>query len=238
MLVYILHTDLGEDLVHEGTGEALAGLDALQLALLLDLDGLSSLGQLLGVLGLDDQDAVAIAHQDVARADDLAAHADGEVDLTGAVLVGTVGDDALGIDGEVGELGQLIPVTDTAVDDEAGNAAAAGIGGHDLAAQGAAHAAAGSDDQHVAGLSQIQSLVEHQVVTGGALHGEGGAQQGRGVHGAKLGLDGGEAVHAVVDVGHGDAAEGLHQAAVGTDNILLDSASNGHDKILLSVSTI
>lgn len=83
----ILHADLFQDLVHEGTGEALAGVDPGQLALLLHLDGGGSFGQLLGVLGLDDQDAVTIPHQDVTRADDLSAHADREVDLAGAVLI-------------------------------------------------------------------------------------------------------------------------------------------------------
>ncbi len=84
--VDVLHADLLQDLVYEGTGEALASLDALQLALLLHLNGLGGLGQLLGVLRLDHQDAVAVAYQDVARADDLAAYADGEVDFAGAVL--------------------------------------------------------------------------------------------------------------------------------------------------------
>ena len=100
--VHVLYADLLQDLVHEGTGEALAGLDALQLALLFDLDRLGGLGQFFRVLRLDHQDAVAVAHQDVARADNLAAHADGEVDLAGAVLIGAVGDNALGIDREVG----------------------------------------------------------------------------------------------------------------------------------------
>ena len=43
-------------------------------------------GYPLGVLGLDHQHTVAVAHQDVTRSDDLTAYADGEVDLTGAVL--------------------------------------------------------------------------------------------------------------------------------------------------------
>lgn len=92
----------------------------------------------------------------------------------------------------------------------------------------------GGDDQHIAGLSQVQRLVEHEVVAGGALHGEGGAQKGGGVHRAQLRLDGGHTVHAVIDVGHGNPPEGLHQTAVGTNDIFLDSASNCHDRILLS----
>ena len=83
----ILHADLLQDLVHEGAGKALAGMDPGQLPLLFQLDGGGGFGQFPGILRLDDQDAVAIAHQDVARADDLSAHADREVDLAGAVLI-------------------------------------------------------------------------------------------------------------------------------------------------------
>ena len=82
----ILHANLLQDLVHEGAGKALAGMDPGQLPLLLQLDG-GGFGQFPGILRLDDQDAVAIAHQNVARADDLSAHADREVDLAGAVLI-------------------------------------------------------------------------------------------------------------------------------------------------------
>ena len=50
----ILHANLLQDLVHEGAGKALAGMDPGQLPLLLQLDG-GGFGQFPGILRLDDR---------------------------------------------------------------------------------------------------------------------------------------------------------------------------------------
>ncbi|KAG1530416.1 hypothetical protein G6F50_017333 [Rhizopus delemar] len=84
--------------------------------------------------GKADQ-AVFIAHQDVAGLDDLAADGHGHVDFARAVLVGTAGDMATRIAGKaVGfERGH---VTDGAINDDAGAAVDLQVALHDLAHHG------------------------------------------------------------------------------------------------------
>ena len=63
---------------------------------------------------------------------------------------------------------------------------------HDLSAKGAVHASAGCDYQYVSRLCQLQSFVEHQIVTFREAHSEGGSQKRGMIHGFQAAVAAGD----------------------------------------------
>jgi hypothetical protein len=75
--------------------------------------------------------------------------------------------DARGVDGIVAP-GELVGVADGAVDHEAGNAALPRPPRHELADDRVVERAASVDHEHIARPGDVDRLVHHQVVAGGA----------------------------------------------------------------------
>ena len=159
--------------------------------------------QLLGLVIGHAQQTVVVADDQVAGLDDHAVDGYGHVDLAGAVLVGA----AVGDAGR--EHGEAVPadhraVADGAVDHDAGKALEFGLAHHDLADERVGEVAARVHHDHVAGLRELQCLVDQQIVARAGADGEGRAGHGGAVvHGAQARAAGRHARHAVADVGHG-----------------------------------
>ena len=59
--------------------------------------------QLCGDGGIDEQHTIVVSYHDIAGVDNLSADDHGDIDLTGAVFIGTVGGGADGVDREIGK---------------------------------------------------------------------------------------------------------------------------------------
>ena len=90
----------------------------------------------------------------------------GVVDLAGPAVQRPDRADAAREDREVLERLDVGQVADQAVDHEALDAAVAGLRGDEVAQDAVHHRRAGVDDDDVAGLGDVQALVDHQVVAG------------------------------------------------------------------------
>lgn len=118
--------------------------------------------------------SIFVAHDDVARIDDLAADRNGDVQFARAVLVGATVDDATRVAREVFERGD---VSNRTVDNEADATMLLGVQLDEFANECVMRFAPAINDEYMAGLQHRQGLVDHQVVTGTALYGKGRANE-------------------------------------------------------------
>ena len=157
-----------------------------------------------GVLARNDGDAVRVAHDDVAGANDGAAAADGDVDLAGSVLVAAAGTHAAAERGHP-QARDPLDVAYRAVHDDSAEFRRRGGVAHELAEHRARGVAAGAHDDDVAGRGDLQRLVHHEVVRGPALHRDGEAAQREAAARAHSGVHESEPAHRVGDVRTGEA---------------------------------
>ena len=123
--------------------------------------------------GRHDDDALLVAHDDVARPHVHAADPHRPAEGAQRVLGPRDGDDAAGQDREAA-LPRLGHVADHPVHDERRHAAPLGDGAHVAAGDRVVHVA-GLDDDDVARRRPVDRRVHHEVVAGGAADGVGGA---------------------------------------------------------------
>jgi hypothetical protein len=164
-----------------------------------------------GCLGaLDHDHAVGVAHHQVARVHRRTAAGDGVIDATGHELGRTCRIEA-GAEHRKAQLQQLELVADRAIHDHAAKACLLAGAEHQRTHQGRSLVSLAVDDQDIAGLGQGDGGVDHQVVSGAHLDGEGRAGElhvlmhGRHacVHGAAaachVGQDGGLEARGLLD---------------------------------------
>ena len=125
----------------------------------------------------DDDDAVCVADDDVARVADDVAAGDGFADVTGAVFGGTGRYNAAGEHGQA-HVVHFFNVADGAVDDDAGDAFAEADLGEDAAEDGPVGDAVSGDDEHVAGFGFVEAAVDGEVVAFPDLDGQGSCRPG------------------------------------------------------------
>ena len=156
-----------------------------------------------GEVGGEDDDAVRVAYQDVAGIDGHAAAGDRGVDLDGVVLDGVQRRGGAGAEDGQRHFGDGAGVSDAAIGDDAGGAAAEQAGHEDVAAAGGPGVAAAIHDQDVARLAGFDGL---------ALGVLGVAEAGHDVDVLTRGdvADGGGGADHVVFVG-AEAAHALHE---------------------------
>ena len=164
---------LGERVQHPRPVQRALG-DLRELLLLVPQPGLAAGHHLRRPLVRDHDDAVAVPDDDVPVADHDAADLDRSVDLAGAVLVRAEVVDAEREDRHRPGR-QAFGVPHGAVDHECGQPAGHGVAAHDLAEDRPLEEAAAVDDEHVAGLGQVQRPVDDEVVPGPGADGQGRA---------------------------------------------------------------
>ena len=121
-------------------------------------------------------------------------------------------------------------VADGAVDDEAAQALADRIADHDLAGDGIGEVAPGVHHDDVAGLGQLQRLVQHQVVTRPGPDGQRRAcKVSRPMHRPHSCAERTDARHRIAHIGNGKASEGLDKSRLDAIPVQFDAKSVRHE---------
>jgi len=154
---------------------------------------------------------VSISEHQVTRVDDHAADCNRHIDFTRPVFVRP----PMGNPGSIDRKGACldgIEVANGTVEHDAAQASLDRRGHHQLAHQCVGKVAPTVNHNHVTGLCQMQSLVDHQVVTRACFHGKRRPNHPPGfVIRAQMGAASDHAAHAVADVGNRHRAEAFDQ---------------------------